>query len=373
MQRLGLILILVLFSIHSTMSPAASHSRFNIQQIAQLHGVPWGMTILPDGKLLITLRHGQLIQLDPDTGEKIEINGLPKDIFTGGQAGLFDVKLSPDYLHDHYIYLSYSKNIAGQGATTLAKARLDQDLLSHWQDVIVTQSSSPTRVHFGGRIAFDMQGHVFLSVGERGVRLNAQNLGNHAGSVLRLNLDGSIPSDNPFVDIEGVMPEIWSYGHRNPQGLFYNPDTQQLWEAEHGPRGGDEINLIKKGQNYGWPVISYGMEYDRPFPVGKGTHQKGMAQPVYYYVPSIASSSIIQYRGKAFPGWQGNLLIGALKLQHVNRIILDKQNRVIKEERLFSDLNARIRNIIESPEGWLYLSTDRGQIIQIQPNNKEKP
>ena len=184
---------------------------------------------------------------------------------------------------------------------------------------------------------------------------------------MRLNRDGSIPLDNPFIDKKEILPEIWSYGHRNPQGLVYDQNSSQLWSIEHGPRGGDEINLIQAGKNYGWPIISYGKEYWGPVAVGENTHKKGMQQPVKYYVPSIAPSSLLLYSGKAFPKWQGHLFSGALKLRHLNRVVLNKHSKAISEERLVKNLDERIRCVIESPEGWIYFSTDSGKLLRIKP------
>tara|TARA_R110000772_G_scaffold71260_2_gene156294 strand:- start:7 stop:1110 length:1104 start_codon:yes stop_codon:yes gene_type:complete len=329
-------------------------------------GVPWGMTIMPDNTLLITQREGQLSQLDLKTGSLTHITGLPA-IKVSGQGGLLDVALSPDYANNQWIYFSYSKDISGQAATTLARAKLIDQRLVEWQDILITRSTTDTSYHFGGRITFDNNKHIFISVGERGFRPNAQDLSTHAGAILRLNLDGTVPTDNPFVGNKNALPEIWSYGHRNPQGLFFNKVTGQLWEIEHGPRGGDEINLIEAGKNYGWPIISYGKEYYTPFAVGEATEKAGMEQPVKVYIPSIAPSALIQYMGNAFPDWHSNLLAGALKLQHLNRIVLDQHNRAISETRLLRNIEGRIRNIIESPEGYLYVSTDDGRILKISP------
>lgn len=199
------------------------------------------------------------------------------------------------------------------------------------------------------------------------MRANAQNLFNHAGSLLRLNLDGTIPEDNPYINKSGVLAETWSYGHRNPQGLAYDHKFNRLWEIEHGPRGGDEINLIEAAANYGWPTISYGKEYWGPVAVGDGTHRKDMQQPVKYYVPSIAPGSLLLYSGNAFPKWKGNLFTGALKLRHINRIVLNEKGQFIKEERLLSSLEQRIRALAQSPEGWIYFSTDSGNIFRMFP------
>lgn len=336
------------------------------ETLAKGLGVPWGMAVMPDNTLLITQREGQLSKLNLKTGSLTSITGLPA-IKVSGQGGLFDVALSPDYAKSQWIYFTYSKDVSSQAATTLARAKLVDKHLVDWQDILVTKSTTDTNYHFGGRIAFDNNKHIFVSVGERGFRPNAQDLSNHAGAILRLNLDGSVPSDNPFVGNKNALPEIWSYGHRNPQGLFFNKVTGQLWESEHGPRGGDEINLIEAGKNYGWPIISHGKEYYTPFAVGEATEKVGMEQPIKVYIPSIATSSLIQYMGNAFPDWHNNLFIGALKSEHLNRIVLDEQSHATSETRLLRNVEGRIRNIIESPEGWLYVSTDDGRILKISP------
>lgn len=357
----------LLFFALSTILPPAYSADFKIETIASDLGVPWGMALMPaTNTMLISQREGTLSQLDLASGDITSISGLPA-IKVKRQGGLFDVALAPDYKTRKWIYFSYSKDVNGQGATTLARAKLDDQTLYDWQDLLISKSTSEDDIHFGGRISFDNNGHAFLSVGDRGVRSNAQNLKNHAGSILRFNLDGSIPSDNPFVNDDNALDEIWSYGHRNSQGLFFNQQTQQLWSNEHGPRGGDEINLIKAGKNYGWPIISYGMEYYGDIAVGEGTEREGMEQPVKVYIPSIVTTSLIQYTGNAFAGWQGSLLTTALTSQHLNQIIIDNDNKVVSETRLLRSINGRIRNVIESPEGWLYISTDDGRILKISP------
>lgn len=341
-----------------------------IETLATGLEIPWGMTLLPDNSLLITQREGKLTLVNLQNGALTNISGLPTDIKVAGQGGLFDVALSPDYVTKQWIYFSYNKDIEAQGATTLARAQLNGHRLEQWQDLLVTHSATSNTVHYGGRITFDTDGHVFMSIGDRGIRPNAQDVTTHAGSIIRLNLDGSVPADNPFAAQDNALPELWTIGHRNPQGLFFNARTQQLWAVEHGPRGGDEINLIQAGKNYGWPVISYGMEYWGPVAVGEGTERNGLEQPVKKYVPSIAPSSLIQYMGSAFPQWQNNLLIGALKSQHLNRIELNQNNEATAEHRLLRSINGRIRNVIESPEGWLYLSTDDGRLLRVTPNSE---
>jgi glucose/arabinose dehydrogenase len=236
-----------------------------------------------------------------------------------------------------------------------------------WQDLLETRSATNTGFHFGSRIAFDEKGHVYFGVGDRGERFTSQDLTNHAGGVMRLFRDGRVPQDNPFYRRPGVPPEIWSYGHRNPQGMAYDQTHKRLWLIEHGPRGGDEINLVLPGHNYGWPVISYGKEYWGPVSVGEGTHREGMEQPIKQYTPSIAPGSLLLYTGNSFPAWRGNLFAGALKLQHINRVTLDPQGKAIGEERLLTELDERIRALAQAPQGWLYFSTDSGKIYVIKP------
>lgn len=340
---------------------------FQLQQLASGLGVPWGLAFISADELLITERDGIARILHTRSGKMQKISGLPA-VYAEGQGGLLDVAVAPDYAQYPWLYFTYSKSINGQGATTLARAQLQHNRLQQWQDLLVTTSGTDTSQHFGSRIAFDDQGHVYFGVGDRGERPNAQNLQNHAGSILRLQRNGALPADNPFIGQADALPEIWSYGHRNPQGLVWDNTHQRLWEIEHGPRGGDEINLIEKGQNYGWPVISYGKEYWGPVAVGEGTERAGMQQPVKVYDPSIAPGSLLYYSADAFPEWQGNLFAGALKLRHLNRITLNEKGAAIAEERLLQDLGERIRALAQSPEGWLYFSTDSGKIFVLRPN-----
>lgn len=342
------------------------NTNFRIEQIAQGLGVPWGMAFLSQKELIFTEREGNIKILNLDNLEITTLDGASK-VVAAGQGGMLDVAKSPDYESQGWIYFTYSKGTDSGVVTTLARAIRDGNGLTKWQDLLKTNSATNTGRHFGSRIAFDDEGHVYFGVGDRGERGNAQNLGNHAGTIMRLNLDGSIPDDNPFLDKKNVLAEIWSYGHRNPQGLLYDASNGDLWSIEHGPRGGDEINLIEKGRNYGWPVISYGKEYWSPVSVGEGTAKIGMEQPVKVYIPSIAPGSLLMYSGDAFPQWQGNLFAGALKLRHLNRVSISSDNKAIAEERLLEDLNERIRALVQSPEGWVYFSTDSGKIMRIRP------
>ncbi len=346
--------------------PTTAETDFTVEEVTQGLGVPWGMVFLNPEQMLITERQGNIRLLNPVSRRLTTVEGAP-DVLASGQGGLMDVAVPPGFRTGGWIYFTYSKALQGRGVTTLARARLNDRTLTDWQELLVTRSASDTGRHFGSRITFDGNGHLFFSIGDRGVRPLAQDLSSHAGSILRLRLDGSLPEDNPFTDRPGSLPEIWSYGHRNPQGLTYDPDTGRLWSIEHGPRGGDEINLVHKGRNYGWPVVSFGKEYWGPFQVGEGTAKAGMEPPVKVYIPSIAPGSLLLYSGKAFPHWRGNLLAGALKLTHLNRIELDTEGRVVAEQRLLEGLRERIRALVESPEGWLYFSTDSGRILRLRP------
>jgi len=339
---------------------------YQVEEIADGLGIPWAMAFLTDRKILITERDGKLKLLDLHTRKLQNVDGIPP-VFAQGQGGLLDVALAPGFKVGAWIYFTYSKPINNLSATTLARAKYRNGTLVDWNDLLVTQSATDTNRHYGSRITFDYEGHLFFSIGDRGKRPNGQNLLTHAGSILRLNLDGSVPEDNPFRMRKDALPEIWSYGHRNPQGLIYDINNKRLWSIEHGPRGGDELNQIHSGYNYGWPIISYGKEYWGPFSVGEATSKAGMEQPIKYYVPSIAPGSLLLYTGSAFPAWEGDLFSGALKLTHLNRIQLNVEGQANGEERLLEKLNERIRSLVQSPEGWIYLSTDSGKVLRIVP------
>lgn len=340
---------------------------FNFELIARDFKVPWGMAFIDTNSLIITERSGGLYLLDLNT-KLVTALSHPLAIYAQSQGGLLDVALPPD---SQWIYVTYAKSVSkGQAATALARFQLKGKRAANWQEIIVTKSLDNGGRHFGSRIAFDEAGHVFFSVGDRGHRPNGQDLQTHAGTILRLHLDGQIPKDNPFIGHATALPEIWSYGHRNPQGLFYDLKRQQLWSIEHGPRGGDEINLIQKGGNYGWAVVSHGKEYISPFRVGEATSKPGMIDPVKVYIPSIAPGSLIVYRGDAFPQWQGDLFSGALKLQHINRVRINEKNEAVAEARLFSSLKERIRSITQNTDGWIYFATDNGNIYRLRPSAK---
>jgi len=343
----------------------ANSTSYKIEEVVSNLGIPWGMTFLNNNQMLITQKNGRIFRLNIQTKELIPIKN-PFKIYHYRQGGLLDVQVSPLYKKDAWIYFSYVKKVNNFGVTTLSRAKLKNNILDSVEELLVTKSDSNTGVHFGSRITFDEDGYVYFGVGDRGHRPNAQDLNTHAGSIIRLHLDGSIPKGNPFVGKDG-LDEIYSYGHRNPQGIFYNKQTKKLYSNEHGPRGGDEINIIKKGKNYGWPTISYGKEYFSYQAVGIGTKKDGMENPIKVYTPSIAPSSLIVYSGKVFKQWEGNIFSGALVLRHLNRVVLDENSKVIKEERLLLDLDERIRDVVESPDGLLYISTDSGRILRLIP------
>ena len=358
LRQLGMICLLLAGTVQAA----------QLQKAASIKGIPWGMAFISDQEMLITAREGRLYRVNLETGTRQQVSGVPQ-VHAQGQGGLLDVAVADE---GGWIYFTYSStNADGLGVTTLGRGKLEGNSLTQWQVLLATQSGTDTGRHFGSRIAFDGQGHVFFSLGDRGVRDNGQDLTTHAGSILRLNLDGSVPEDNPFVgkQVDGVkpLPEIWTYGHRNPQGMFFDRVTGELWAIEHGPRGGDEINLIEKGKNYGWPVVSHGQEYWGPFDVGEAKSKPGMEDPRKVYTPSIAPSGLVRYRGDKFPDWQGDLFSGAMKLTHLNRVSLTDAGQAAGEERLFGGLEQRIRNVIEGPQGYLYMATDNGDIYRITP------
>ena len=357
----------------STLSiQTGSGTKLKVEPVFQGLDIPWAMAFLNPSEMIITQRTGKIGILVPETGRFTVIKDVVPGIKHGGQGGLLDVAVPLDYTAGDWIYFTYSKAVNGEGATALARARRNKNRLDNWEDLLVTRSAAGGSRHFGSRMTFDTQGHLYFTVGDRGDRPTAQDLSNHAGSILRLRIDGSIPDDNPFLTVKEALPEIYSYGHRNPQGIVFDPLNNRLWTIEHGPRGGDEINLVLPGRNYGWPKISYGKEYWGPFHVGDGTHKKGMEQPVKYYVPSIAPGSLILYSGRAFPEWKGNLMAGALKMEHINRLAVSASGAIVSEERLLEELQARIRALAEGPEGWIYFSTDNGKIYRIRPATVKK-
>lgn len=345
-------------------STFAASTSYETEELASGLGVPWGMALLSNNRLLFTERGGRAGILDMTSGKVGYLSGVPP-VFARGQGGLMDVAVLDEVTGTGWLYFTYSKPVEGGTVTALARAKLEGHHLSNWEDIFVSNLVSSAGRHFGSRLCFDNLGHLYLTHGDRGDRPSAQDRGNHGGSVLRLNLDGSIPQDNPFIDSPEWRPEIWSYGHRNPQGIVCDNENNRVWAIEHGPRGGDEINLIEKAKNYGWPVISYGKEYVLPVMVGEGTHKPGMEQPAKVYVPSIAPGSLLLYGGKMFPQWQGALLSGALALTHINIVKMDHNGALVSEERILEENGERIRNLIQGAEGEIIFSTNSGKIIRL--------
>ncbi|MFW7377405.1 MAG: PQQ-dependent sugar dehydrogenase [Oligoflexus sp.] len=334
-----------------------------VEQLADGLGIPWGFDFLTDNIMIITDRSGRIHLLNLENLRLVAVEGVP-DVYQKSQGGLLDIHKHPDFAKNQVIYFTYSV-AHGDGATTrLTQAKLVKNELKELKVLFTAETPSTKNVHFGSRLAIDKNGFLYMSIGDRGERERAQNLSEHAGKILRFHLDGSVPKDNPFVGKKNAKPEIWSYGHRNPQGLTLHPQTGALWSHEHGPRGGDEINVIQKGGNYGWPLVTFGREYWGP-KIGT-TQKKGMIDPLHQWTPSIAPSGMSFYTGKAFPKWQGNLFSGSMVLTHVNRIVL-QDHKFVKEERLLDDWGLRIRSIKTGPDGFIYFASDQGQLLRFRP------
>ncbi len=341
--------------------------KFQIETLLERSDVIWGFDFLPDSQVLITERGGKLLRFDPKTSKVSTIKGVPK-VAIGGQGGLLDVRVHPQFKSNQWVYLSYSEPRGDKATTALARAKLQNDQLIDLKVLFSGKEPSDNVIHFGSRIEFDGKGHVFFTMGDRYQADRAQDLSFHNGKVLRLNEDGSVPKDNPFVKKTGALPEIYSYGHRNPQGLILNSNSNELWEIEFGPLGGDEVNLVKPGLNYGWPVVTFGREYSGS-KIGEGTAKAGMEPPVVYWTPSISPSGAALYQGDTFSKWKGNLFLGCLGTTHIRRIVLDG-SRVVKQEELIKDLSLRVRHIRTGNDGTLYFSTDEGKLMKIVPAKK---
>jgi glucose/arabinose dehydrogenase len=327
---------------------------------------PWGMTWLGDGRMLITERKGEILIFKDDkfTGEKVQ--GLPP-VHNVNQAGLLDIAVHPKYAENGWIYIAYAKHFEDStAATTIMRFKLEGNNAVNQEELIVAGPSWKGGRHFGSRIVFDNEGYLYFSNGDKGnIPMNAQDLTNAHGKVHRIKDDGTIPSDNPFVDSVGAVASIWSYGNRNPQGLFFDKATNTLWEVEHGPKGGDELNIIEKGKNYGWPVISYGINYDGT-QLTQFTEKPGMEQPVHYWVPSIATCGVTVVTSDKYPGWKGNILVAALAKQHIARVVL-KDNKHIAEEKLLLGIG-RVRQVAESPDGYIYaIAEATGLLVKLLP------
>ncbi len=362
-------LLALLISLALMSNPSLASDSFTVNTITDGLEHPWAMAFLPDGRMLVTERPGRLRIIENGKLNPAPIKGLP-NITAEGQGGLLDVALHPDYKNNGWLYLSYSEPDRGGLGTAVARAKLNGMKLSDTEVIFRMQPKSRGGRHFGSRLVFDRDNFLYITVGERGDRQRAQRLDDHAGSVIRLHDDGRIPADNPFVKNKKSKAEIFSYGHRNPQGMTLHPETGQVWIHEHGPQGGDEINLIQPGRNYGWPVITYGVNYVIGTKIGEGTHKAGMEQPLYQWTPSIAPSGMAFYTGDKFPGWRNNLFVGSLKFQLLVRLELNG-TEIIKEERLLERALGRIRDVRSGPDGFLYLLTDEndGSLVRLEPKS----
>ena len=346
----------------------SAQMKLELEEVLSGQKIIWGMDFLSEDQLIFTQRSGEVKLFNLKTKKLTPIQGVPK-IASVGQGGLLDIHLHPKFQQNAWVYFTASVHVGKQYTTRLWRAKLQKNRLIKWQTLLTTEALSKNTRHFGSRIVFDGKGYVYFTVGDRGERKEAQNLSNHKGALLRLYEDGRLPPDNPFARYKSSAAKaIWSYGHRNPQGLAWDSRKQILWLGEHGPRGGDEVNLIQKGGNYGWPKASYGSEYFFPKRVGK-EKIPGTIQPLKYYTPSIAPCGMALYTGNIYPQWKGNLFMGALKLTHLNRLVLTSKKdkwKVLREEQLLKSLGERIRHVKQSPAGWLYLSTDSGKIFRIR-------
>lgn len=334
---------------------------------------PWGIAFLPDGEILVTERPGRLRLIRNGTLSE-PIAGVP-EVFARQQGGLLDVAIHPDFEQNRLVYLAFAKPVPGGANTAVIRGRLDGLQLLDVEEIFDGNNVAAGGIQFGARLVFDGAGHLFVSIGDRNARPvlgegdnhPAQDLSNHAGTIIRVFDDGSVPPDNPFVGQAGVEPEIWSYGHRSPQGLALHPVTGELWETEHGPQGGDELNHIRPGANYGWPIIGFGVQYGGQ-KIHESTTREGLEQPVHYWVPSIATSGLAFYDGDEFPEWKGNAFVGGLAGQHLARVELDG-TRSVASERLIAGWGKRIRDVRSGPDGFLYIVTDEsnGGVYRLEP------
>lgn len=342
---------------------------FKIEIVTDRLHYPWGMAFLNAQTVLVTEKTGKLKQVNLSSGQQSTISGAPKAVVYG-QGGLLDIIKHPKFNDNRWLYFSYSKKVKQYNTTAVARGRWSDGRIKNLEDILVTNAFSKGGHHFGSRLAFDKKGLLYVTVGERGDRNRAQSLESHAGKVLRINDDGTIPEGNPFVNQAPAKPEIYTWGHRNPQGMVYDPETDQMWINEHGPRGGDEVNLLKAGVNYGWPVITYGREYSG-FEITDQTHHPDMAQPTWQWTPSIAPSGMLIVTGNKFKAWKGDLIVGALKFQLISHLAM-AQSKVMSESRYLTNLNQRIRAVKMGPTGNIFLLTDsaKGQLIKLSPISK---
>jgi len=344
-------------------SPAEA-SNFTVQKLYDGFNNPWGMVWLPDGRMLVTERAGEILVFKDDkyTGKKLV--GVPK-VFNEGQGGLLDIQLHPDYVKNKWIYIAYSKPVTGGATTAIMRFKLQGDEMVEQQDIFLAKPFLTANYHFGSRIIFDKDKFLYFSAGERGTQPKVQQLDNDHGKIHRIYDDGRIPQDNPFVGQKDAKGSIWSYGHRNPQGMVYDAKSNRIWEVEHGPKGGDELNLIQKGKNYGWPKTCYGINYDGTI-LTEYKEMEGVENPTRYWVPSIAPCGMALVTSNRYPAWKGNLLVAALAFRQIARVQLNG-TKYVTEEKLLQD-TGRFRYIAQSPDGYLYTITEGpGLLLKLIP------
>ena len=337
-------------------------TRYTTELIVDGIDIPWGMDFIDETEFLVTDKKGILYYVK--NGVKTEVSGLPK-VYVRGQGGLLDVALHPNFKSNKIVYLAISVNLEGDegGNTAIYSGTFEKFKINNMKLLYKAVPNTKKGQHFGSRIVFDDKGHLFFGVGDRGNRdVNPQDIKNDGGKIYRLNLDGSIPDDNPFVNKQGAKKAVYTYGNRNPQGLIFHPITGELWEHEHGPKGGDEINIIEKGKNYGWPVITYGINYSGTSITDK-REMPGMEQPLYYWVPSIAPSGMAFSTSDIYKDWKGDLFVGSLKFKYLERLVI-RDKKVIKREKILDEIG-RVRNVKEGPDGYLYIGVDGKGILKV--------
>jgi glucose/arabinose dehydrogenase len=365
-MRALLVLIACACSAHAQNQNSDEHS-FRIVRVVEGLQQPWSLAFLPDGRMLVTEKAGRLRVISQGRLDPKPVAGVPA-VTVHGQGGLHDVVAHPQFEKNHVVYLAYAARGEDGVGTELARGRLAGHRLEEVQVLFRQSPKGRAGQHFGGRIVFDRAGYVYLTLGDRGERDRAQKQDDHAGSVIRLHDDGRVPKDNPFAGRAGWKAEKFTLGNRNMQGAALHPQSGALWVHEHGPQGGDEINIIRAGANYGWPVITYGVNYGIGTKIGKGTAKPGLEQPIHYWVPSIAPSGMAFYAGDRFPRWRGNLFVGALRDRMLVRLELDGA-KVVKEERMLKNTLGRIRDVRAGPDGLIYLLTDDadGVLARLEP------
>ena len=338
---------------------------YKLEVVAADIANPWGMVWLPDGSMLVTEKSGALYHIK--NGSKTEVTNVPK-IYSRGQGGLLDIALHPNYAKIGWIYMTFASD-EGEGTggnTKLIRAKLLDGSLTQIESLYKATPNTTKGQHFGSRIAFDNDGYLYFSVGDRGDHfVNPQDIKRDGGKIYRLNDDGSIPKDNPFVGQAGAKEAVFTYGNRNPQGMAKNPITGEIWAHEHGPKGGDEINIIKKGANYGWPLVTYGIDYDGTT-ISKESEKTGIEKPIYYWVPSIAPSGMAFVTSDKYPDWKGSLVVGSLKFEYLELLKL-KGNEVIERQKIATGVG-RVRNVAQGPDGYIYMGVEGKGIVKIIPN-----